>query len=67
LPPEAVVSIQSARSTGFDYLLKVRTNDIESYRQVLGDGIAKLPHLQQSSTFVVMETVIDGSTIPVKI
>ena len=52
---------------GFDYLLKVRTNDIESYRKVLGDGIAKLPHLQQSSTFVVMETVTDSSTIPIQV
>ncbi len=50
---------------GFDYLLKVRTGNIGSYRHVLGEGIAKLPHVQQTSTFVVMETVIDSMVVPV--
>jgi len=50
---------------GFDYLLKVRTHDIQSYRHVLGEGIAKLPHVQQTSTFVVMETVLDSAAVPV--
>jgi Lrp/AsnC family transcriptional regulator, leucine-responsive regulatory protein len=50
---------------GFDYLLKVRTDDIGSYRHVLGEGIAKLPHVQQTSTFVVMETVLDSMSVPV--
>jgi len=41
----------------FDYLLKVRTNNMESYRKVLGEKISALPHVQNSSTFVVMEEV----------
>jgi Lrp/AsnC family leucine-responsive transcriptional regulator len=41
----------------FDYLLKVRTNNMESYRKVLGEKISALPHVQSSSTFVVMEEV----------
>lgn len=44
---------------GFDYLLKVRTRDMKSYREVLGERISALPHVQQTSTFVVMESVKD--------
>ncbi|MBX3597386.1 MAG: Lrp/AsnC ligand binding domain-containing protein [Rhizobiaceae bacterium] len=43
----------------FDYLLKVRTRDIASYRRVLGERISTLPCLAQTSTFVAMETVKD--------
>lgn len=44
---------------GFDYLLKVRTRDIASYRRVMGERISALPHVSQTSTFVAMETVKD--------
>ncbi|MEX2473932.1 Lrp/AsnC ligand binding domain-containing protein [Marinobacter sp.] len=44
----------------FDYLLKVRTGDMAEYRQVLGEQISALPHVLQTSTFVVMENVRDG-------
>ncbi|NOW47483.1 Lrp/AsnC family leucine-responsive transcriptional regulator [Novosphingobium sp. SG751A] len=43
----------------FDYLLKVRTADITAYRAVLGEKISSLPHVASTSTFVVMETIID--------
>jgi Lrp/AsnC family leucine-responsive transcriptional regulator len=46
-------------AAGFDYLLKVRTKDIASYRRVLGERISALPHVSQTSTFVAMETVKD--------
>ncbi|UEM03736.1 Lrp/AsnC ligand binding domain-containing protein [Skermanella rosea] len=49
----------------FDYLLKVRTRDIQHYRRLLGDTISRLPHVQQTHTFVVMETVKDDMTLPV--
>lgn len=45
----------------FDYLLKIRTNDMDNYRMVLGEKISTLPHVKQTSTFVVMEDVIDES------
>ena len=45
---------------GFDYLLKVRTSDVVAYRKVLGETIAALPHVAQTSTFITMETVKDG-------
>ena len=44
---------------GFDYLLKVRTADMETYRAILGEKISSLPHVVQTSTFVVMESVKD--------
>lgn len=46
-------------AAGFDYLLKVRTRDISSYRRVLGENISALPHVARTSTFVTMETVKD--------
>ena len=42
---------------GFDYLLKVRTRDIDSYRVVLAEEISRLPHVVQTSTYVSMEAV----------
>ncbi len=43
----------------FDYLLKVRTADIQAYRRVLGERISALPHVAATSTYVAMETVKD--------
>ena len=41
----------------FDYLLKVRTRDMSSYRRFLGDTISGLPHVANTSTYVAMEAV----------
>ena len=41
----------------FDYILKVRTKDIASYRAVLGETISELPYVASTSTFVCMEAV----------
>ncbi len=41
----------------FDYLLKVRSEDIQSYRQVLAERISSLPHVAATSTHVAMESV----------
>ena len=46
-------------ASNFDYLLKVRTADILTYRAVLGEKISSLPHVASTSTFVVMETIVD--------
>jgi len=42
---------------GFDYLLKVRTSDIKSYRLLLSEKISSLPYLSSTSTFVSMQSV----------
>jgi Lrp/AsnC family leucine-responsive transcriptional regulator len=44
----------------FDYLLKVRTGNMAEYRRVLGEQISALPHVLQTSTYVVMENVKDA-------
>lgn len=41
----------------YDYLLKVRTSDMQNYRRVLGERISALPHVAHTSTHVVMEAV----------
>ncbi|MHA1547503.1 MAG: Lrp/AsnC family transcriptional regulator [Alphaproteobacteria bacterium] len=41
----------------FDYLLKVRTTDIKSYRNVLGARVSTLPFVGSTSTHVSMEAV----------
>lgn len=45
----------------FDYLLKVRTADIQDYRRVLAERISALPHVASTSTYVAMEAVKEGS------
>ncbi len=41
----------------FDYLLKVRTPDINAYRRVLGEAISTLPNVANTSTFVSMQSI----------
>ncbi|MGC9369218.1 MAG: Lrp/AsnC family transcriptional regulator [Paracoccaceae bacterium] len=42
---------------GFDYLLKVRTHDMPSYRAVMAERISALPYVSNTSTYVAMEAV----------
>jgi len=44
---------------GFDYLIKVRTQDIKAYRKVLSEKISTVPHIGSTSTYVSMESVKD--------
>ncbi len=44
----------------FDYLLKVRTADIQAYRRILAEHISALPHVAGTSTYVAMEAVKEG-------
>lgn len=62
-----VPEIQSCHmiAGGYDYLLKVRTSNIDAYRQVLGAVISKLPGVLQTHTYVVMETVKDDVTLAI--
>ena len=46
-------------AAGFDYLLKVRTRDINDFRKMLGEELSNLPHVSHTSTFVAMEAVKD--------
>jgi Lrp/AsnC family transcriptional regulator, leucine-responsive regulatory protein len=62
-----VPQIQSCHmvSGGYDYLLKVRTRDMDTYRALLGDVISALPKVGQTSTYPVMEQVKDNMFIGV--
>ena len=44
----------------FDYLLKVRTQDMARYRHVLGERISSLPHVAHTATHVAMQAVKDA-------
>lgn len=59
----AIPEIEEAHmiAGNFDYLLKVRTADIRRFRTVLGEKISTLPHVANTSTFVVMEPVKEQS------
>ncbi|MCB1757239.1 MAG: Lrp/AsnC ligand binding domain-containing protein [Gammaproteobacteria bacterium] len=68
---QAVAEIDEVQSChmiagGFDYLLKVRTRDVAHYREVLGSTLATLPGVQQTHTYVVMESVKDESRLVIK-
>jgi Lrp/AsnC family leucine-responsive transcriptional regulator len=43
----------------FDYLLKVRTSNMKSYRYVLGEVISTLPFVGNTSTHVSMQAIKD--------
>ena len=44
----------------FDYLLKVRTKNINAYRELLGERISALPNVASSSTYVSMQAIKDN-------
>ena len=58
---QAIPQIQSCHmmSGGYDFLLKIRTRNMKTYRELLGDVLSELPGIAQTSTFPVMETVKD--------
>ena len=54
-------------SGDFDYLLKVRIADLNSYRELLGEIVHTLPGVKDSRTLVAMETVKESCEIAIKI
>jgi Lrp/AsnC family transcriptional regulator, leucine-responsive regulatory protein len=66
---QTVPQIQSCHmvSGGYDYLLKIRTRDMEEYRLLLVDVISSLPAVAQTSTYPVMEEVKDTLTLAINI
>jgi Lrp/AsnC family leucine-responsive transcriptional regulator len=49
---------------GFDYLLKIRCADMESYRQFAGSVLWLLPGVRETRTYAVMEEVKHSNHIP---
>ena len=50
---------------GFDYLLKVRTQDMAAYRRLLGTRLGTLPGVRVTHTYMVMEHVKSATTFSV--
>lgn len=48
----------------FDYLLKVRTSGMASYRLVLAERLSTLPHVANTSTYVAMQAVKEEAIAP---
>lgn len=51
-------------SGGFDYLLKVRTTDMLTYRHFLGEKLANIPNVRETHTYVAMQEVKSETAIP---
>ena len=45
----------------FDYLLKIRTRNMNDYRRVLAEHISTLPYVSNTSTYVAMEAVKENA------
>lgn len=51
---------------GYDYLVKVRFEDMDSYRLVL-EKVVELPHVNQTHTYVVIEEIKHTVGIPMEL
>ncbi|UTW46165.1 Lrp/AsnC ligand binding domain-containing protein [bacterium SCSIO 12696] len=49
----------------FDYLIKARVADMSAYRIFLGETLLKLPGVQESTSYVVMEQLKETLEVPV--
>jgi Lrp/AsnC family leucine-responsive transcriptional regulator len=45
----------------FDYLLKIRTQNMNDYRALLAEKISTLPHVANTSTYVAMQAIKEYS------
>jgi len=52
-------------SGNYDYLLKARVADMTAYRELLGSRILKLPAVQESTSYVVMEELKETMQLPI--
>jgi len=50
---------------GFDYLIKVRTSNMEHYRRFLGEQLSTIEDISSTHTYVVMEEIKASSAVKV--
>ena len=50
---------------GFDYLIKVRTRNMEHYRRFLGEQLSTIEEISSTHTYVVMEEIKASSAIKI--
>nr|WP_272212284.1 Lrp/AsnC family transcriptional regulator [Marinicella sp. W31]MDC2878197.1 Lrp/AsnC family transcriptional regulator [Marinicella sp. W31] len=48
---------------GFDYQIKVRSRDMEHFRQIMAEEISELPFVSWTTSYVAMEAVVDQSWV----
>ncbi len=53
-------------SGDFDYLLKTRVSDMSAYRKLLGETLLRLPGVNDTRTYVVMEEVKQTNNLVIK-
>lgn len=53
-------------SGDFDYLLKTRVPDMSAYRKLLGETLLRLPCVNDTRTYVVMEEVKQSNRLVIK-
>lgn len=66
-------AVQKRRDSGchlvsgdFDYLLKTRVPDMSAYRKLLGETLLRLPGVNDTRTYVVMEEVKQSNRLVIK-
>ena len=52
---------------GFDYLVKLRTKDMQAYRHFLGHVLGALETVETTHTYFVMEEVKESTLLPVAV
>jgi Lrp/AsnC family leucine-responsive transcriptional regulator len=67
---DSVMSLQNVQSCflvsgNYDYLLKARVADMSAYRELLGNSILRLPAVQESTSYVVMEELKETMDVPI--
>ena len=62
---KAIPEVQSCFmiAGAFDYMLKVRTRDMEHFRVLLGEQISTLPGVMQTHSYAVMESIKESDEI----
>lgn len=50
---------------GFDYLLKIRVQDMAAYRRLLGDSIMQMKGVRETRTYAVLEEVKYSTSLPI--
>ena len=66
---QAAVEIEEVQecyliSGNFDYLIKARVSDMDAYRVFLGTTLLKLPDVQESKSYAVMELIKETLNLP---
>ena len=50
---------------GFDYLLKVRVQDMKAYRVFLRDVLVEMPGVRETRTYAVLEQIKSTTCLPI--